>query len=110
MNCFLGAVNHYQCMWAQQVHIIAPGKKTFCWTDKMDLAFKCMKALMAQDSLLVYHYHNKPFHIYTDTSSYLMGACIVQDNNTVAFWFCKLNDIQLKYMFETIKFSSLSWS
>ncbi len=56
-----------------------------------------MKAFIAQDCLLAYPKHNKPFHIYTDTSSYQMGAYIVQDDKPVAFWSCKLNDTQLKY-------------
>ncbi len=59
MQGFLDTVNHYQHMWLQQAHIFAPlsiklGKKTFCWTPDMDLAFKCMKTLMAQDCLLWY--------------------------------------------------------
>ncbi len=63
----------------------------------MDLAFKHMKMLMASDSLVVYPNHNKPFHIYTDASSYQMGANIVQDDKSVAFWSCKFNDAQTKY-------------
>ncbi len=43
----------------------------------MDLAFKQMKSFMAQDCLLAYPNHNKPFHIYTDPSSYQMQAYIV---------------------------------
>ncbi len=87
-------------MWPQWAHILAPlsselRKKTFLWTPDVDLAFKCMKALMAWDCLLAYPNHNKPLHIYTDTSSYQMDACIVQDNKPVAFCSCKLNDAQL---------------
>ncbi len=67
-------------------------KKTFCWTTEMDLAFKGMKALMAHDCLLAYPNHNKPFHIYTDASTYQMGAFIVQDDKPVAFWSRKLDD------------------
>ncbi len=63
----------------------------------MDLVFECMKALMVCDCHLAYPNHNKPFHIYTDDSSYQMGAYIVQDDKPVAFWSCKLNDAQLKY-------------
>ncbi len=63
----------------------------------MDLTFKRMKALMAHDCLLAYPKPNKPFHIYTDASSYQMGAYIVQDGKPVAFWSCKLNDAQMKY-------------
>ena len=102
MRGFLGAVNHYRRMWPQRAHILAPlssesGKKTFRWTPDMDLAFKRMKALMARDCLLAYPNHNKPFHIYTDASSYQMGAYIVQDDKPVAYWSRKLNDAQSKY-------------
>ncbi len=63
----------------------------------MDLAFKCMKVLMAHDCLLTYPNQNKPFHIYTDASSYQMGAYIFHGDISVAFWSRKLNDAQLKY-------------
>ncbi len=63
----------------------------------MDLAFKSMEALMVCNCLLVYPNHNKPFYIYTDTSSYQMGAYIVQDDKPVAFWLRKLNNTLLKY-------------
>ncbi len=102
MQGFLHVVNHYQCMWPQQASILEPlssksGKKIFCWNPDMNLAFKRMKALMAQDCLLAYQNHNKPLHIYTDASSYWIGAYIVQDNKPVVFWSCKLNDAQLHY-------------
>ncbi len=87
---FIGAVNHYQSMWSQCVHILAPlssksGKKTFCWTPAMDFSFKLMKALKAHDCLLAYPNHNKPFHIYTNASIYQMRAYIVQDDKLIAF-------------------------
>ncbi len=50
---------------------------------------------MAQDDLLAYPNHNKPFHIYTDISSYQVGAYSVKDNQPVAFWSCKLNESQV---------------
>ncbi len=65
----------------------------------MDLVFECMKALMVCDCHLAYPNHNKPLHIYTDDSSYQMGAYIVQDDKPANFWSCKLNGTQLKYTF-----------
>ncbi len=62
----------------------------------MNLAFKCMKALLAQDCLLAYPIHNKSFCIYTETSSYQMGEYIVQYDKSVALWSHKLNDTQMK--------------
>ncbi len=52
---------------------------------------------MARDCLLTYPNHNKPFHIYTGTSNYQMGAYIVQDDKPVAYWSHKLNDAHWKY-------------
>ncbi len=82
MHGFLGTDNHYQQMWPQCTHSLAPlssksGKKKFCWTPEMDLAFQHMKALMTQDCLLAYPNHKKPFHIDTNAPSYQMGAYIV---------------------------------
>ncbi len=79
MYRFLGAVNHYQHIWLQHAHILASllsksGKKTIHLTPKMDLSFKFMKALMAQDCLLAYPKQNEPFHICIDASSYQMGT------------------------------------
>ncbi len=99
---FFVAVNHYHCMWPQRAHILAPlssksGKKAFCWTPDMDLAFEHMKALMESDCLLAHPNHNKSLHNYTDASSYQMGVYIVKDDKYVAFRSCKLSDAQLKY-------------
>ncbi len=55
-----------------------------------------MNALLAQDCLLAYPIHNKPFCIYTEASSYQMGEYIVQYDKSVALWSHKLNDTQMK--------------
>jgi hypothetical protein len=48
-------------------------------------AFDNMKAFMAQNVLLPYWDHNKPFHIYTDASDLQLGAVILQDGMPVVF-------------------------
>ena len=49
------------------------------------------------DVLCAYPDHNKPFHIYTDSSDYQMGSVIMQNGKPVAFWSKKLNPAQQNY-------------
>jgi hypothetical protein len=56
-----------------------------------------VKALIAQDCMLCYPDHNKPFDIYTDASDYQLGAVLVQEDIPIAYYSRKLTDAQKKY-------------
>jgi hypothetical protein len=99
---FIGAVCFYRNMFPCHLHHLAPltnltGKGNFLWNAKHQKAFSIMKALMAQDCMLQYPNHNKPFDIYTDASNYQLGRVIVQEGIPVAYYSQKLTDTQKNY-------------
>ena len=56
-----------------------------------------MKRLVSCEVLLAYPRFDQPFEVYTDASSYQLGAVIVQKNLPLAFYSRKLSDTQKKY-------------
>jgi hypothetical protein len=60
------------------------GKGRLIWNPEHQKVFQIMKALIAQDCMLQYPNHNKPFDIYTDASNYQLGMVIVQEGVPVA--------------------------
>ncbi len=56
-----------------------------------------MKIILVVDVFMAYPNHNKPFHIYTDASGWHMGAIIIQQVWSIAYWSHKLTDLQHKY-------------
>jgi RNase H-like domain found in reverse transcriptase/Reverse transcriptase (RNA-dependent DNA polymerase) len=103
LRCFLGMINYYRDMWQRRSHIFAPltamcsAKAKFVWGDKEQKAFKEIKAIISQETLLAYPDFSKDFHVYKDSSDYQLGAVIMQDDRPLAFYSRKLNSAQKRY-------------
>jgi hypothetical protein len=81
------------------------GAKTmkFQWTERQQVSFEAIKALLARAVLLSFPNYNREFYIYTDASKYQMGSVILQKkedgtwSGPIAYFSKKLSDAQKKY-------------
>ena len=98
-------VNFYNNVWPRRSVIIQPltaiagesKNTTLEWMAECQSAFEEIKALMAQDTLLVYPKYGQPFDIHTDASNLQIGVVVSQEGNPIAFFSRKFNDAQTRY-------------
>ena len=111
----LGVIQYYRDMWPRRSHTLAPltslistkdvtstvdknnKLRKIVWSDSCQKAFDDMKRLVSKEVLLAYPRFDQPFEVYTDASSYQLGAVIVQNNRPLAFFSRKLSEAQKKY-------------
>ena len=105
LRMFIGAVNFYRDMWPSRAHVLKPltdmsglkKKQPINWTDEMQIAFDKIRKLIAADALAAYPNHNERFDVYTDSSDFQLGACIMQSGRPVAYFSRKLSAAQRNY-------------
>jgi transposase InsO family protein len=100
---FLGMVNYYRDMWRRRSHLTAPlsalaSKSTpWKWGQVEQEAFEAIKKVISKEAMLTFPDFSKPFHVYTDSSDYQLGAVIVQEGKPLAFYSRKMNSAQKNY-------------
>ncbi len=105
LRMFIGCINYYRDMWPSCAHILKPltdhsslkKRAPIKWTDEMQIAFDKMRLLMAVDALAAYPDHDKWFDVYTDASLFQLGACIIQEGRSVAYFLQKLTKSEKNY-------------
>jgi hypothetical protein len=78
---------------------LTPSKVKFKWHSSHQQAFDKIKKVIGTEALLYYPDFNKlsSFHLYTDASDHQLGAFIMQDRKSIAFYSQKLNTGQKRY-------------
>jgi hypothetical protein len=113
---FLGMVQYYRDMWVKCSEMLAPlsdlvgecgetkttrknkvKKKPWHWDSIHQIAFDNVKTTIAKEVVLAYLDFTKPFEMYTNASTYQLGAVITQENRPIAFFSWKLSGAQSKY-------------
>ena len=69
--------------------------------------FGQIKYTLAEEGLLVYSIYGEIFEIYTDAFQRQVGAVIVQDGKSIAFFSCKLNSPQRKHYITELELLSI---
>ena len=84
---------YYRDMCPRRSYLLAPftslaglpKRAKIPWNEKLDKSFKQVKAVLVQECLMAYPNHNLSFEIYTDSTDYPLGACLMQEGRPVAY-------------------------
>ena len=70
--------------------------KPLC-NEYIKVTFKYLKCMVSSETLLNYPDYKVPLPVHTDTSDKHLGSVIIQNNNTLAFFFNMLIKPQWNY-------------
>ncbi|XP_048251449.1 uncharacterized protein LOC125379241 [Haliotis rufescens] len=108
LRSYLGLCGYYRKFVKDYAHIVAPLNKLlgkdvpFVWSDDADKAFQTLKQALISSPILVFPDFNKPFILYTDSSSFAIGFVLGQKDSegrerVVAYGGKSLNKTQRQY-------------
>jgi hypothetical protein len=117
----LGLVNHYKQFIPQLAHIAAPlfrllrSKINWEWTKECEDAFQKLKRKLCKHPLLRIPDLNKPFYIYTDASTYALGAILCQRDDDGIEYVCAfasrlLKGAELNYTITELECLAVIWA
>jgi hypothetical protein len=71
--------------------------KYFHWTEEVEKSFKLLKEKITGQPVLVLPDFSKTFQVRCDTSGFVVGAVLSQDNKPIAYFSEKMNETKMKY-------------
>jgi hypothetical protein len=69
----------------------------FHWTEEEKKSFKLLKEKIIGQPVMVLPDFSKTFQVKCDTSGFVIGVVLIQDNRPIAYFSESLNDAKLKY-------------
>ena len=87
LRAFLGLSGYYRKFVQNYAKIAAPlyalTKKNFefVWSKECDSAFEHLKSALTSPPILAYPDYDRPFRVYTDASSFALGAVLCQEQS-----------------------------
>jgi len=84
-------------IFAPMMDTVKKINKYFHWTKEAEKIFKLIKEMITGQLVLVLPDFSKKFQVRCDTSGFVIGAFLSQDNRPVAYFSEKLNDAKRNY-------------
>ena len=92
-------------MWPRQSHLLSPLKelvndpkgREIIWTDDLEVAFRELKCMVSEDTLLNYHDWKIPLTVHKYASNKHLGAFVSQNDKYIALFSIKLIKTQRNY-------------
>jgi hypothetical protein len=90
-------IRNFSGISASMMDTVKKRHKSFHWTEEVEKSFKLLKDKITGQPVLVLPDFNKTFQVRCDTSGFVIGAVVSQDNRPVSYFSEKLNDVKMKY-------------
>jgi hypothetical protein len=90
-------IRNFNRICAPMMDTVKKRDKSFHWTEEAEKRFKLLKIKITKQPVLVLPDFNKTFQVKCDTSGFVIGLVLSQDNRPIAYFSEKLNKTKIKY-------------